>query len=137
MPPPRVALLSPAVGTRTPLHATGAGKALLANLPLARRDSLLERLDLRGYTARTIVDRAVLRRTLDDVREKGYALDDEEYDEGVRCVAVAGGTAHGRDGAHASPIAPPSVSPPPRRPSRQRCPRLPPLPPPARPGPPR
>src|SRR2546428_9503639 len=92
MPPPRVALLSPAVGTRTPLHATGAGKALLANLPLARRDSLLERLDLRGYTARTIVDRAVLRRTLDDVREKGYALDDEEYDEGVRCVAVAGGT---------------------------------------------
>jgi len=121
MPSPQVVRLFTAVGNRTPLHATGAGKALLANLPVARRDSLLERLDLRGYTARTIVDRAVLRRTLDDVREKGYALDDEEYDEGVRCVAVAVVTANGRDGANASPIAALSISAPASRLSRQRC----------------
>src|SRR2546428_11930651 len=122
MPWPQVVRLFTAVGNRTPLHATGAGKALLANLPAPRRDALLERLDLRGYTARTIVDRAVLRRTLDEVREKGYALDDEEYDEGVRCVAVAVGTGNRREGADASPIAPPSSSPPPpppRRPPRR------------------
>jgi IclR family acetate operon transcriptional repressor len=107
-----------AVGNRTPLHATGAGKALLANLPATRRDALLERLDLRGYTARTIVDRATLRRTLDEVREKGYAVDDEEYDEGVRCVAVA---VLVRENPTGGPVAALSISAPASRLTRQRC----------------
>lgn len=137
MPSPQVVRLFTVVGNRTPLHATGAGKALLANLPAARRDALLERLDLRGYTARTIVDRAALRRALDDVREKGYALDDEEYDEGVRCVAVAVVTGAGAQGAEApgrvaehevpgretagAPVAAISISAPANRLTRQRC----------------
>lgn len=125
MPSPQVVRLFTVVGNRTPLHATGAGKALLANLPAARRDALLERLDMRGYTARTIVDRAALRRTLDDVREKGYAIDDEEYDEGVRCVAVAVGRASGRtaerEPAAGAPIAALSISAPANRLTRQRC----------------
>ena len=121
MPSPQVVRLFTSVGNRTPLHATGAGKALLANLPAARRDALLERLDLRGYTARTIVDRAALRRTLDEVREKGYALDDEEYDEGVRCVAVAVIGQSGKDVAAGAPVAALSISAPASRLSRQRC----------------
>src|SRR5947207_7786499 len=121
MPSPQVVRPFTAVGNRTPLHATGAGKALLANLPAVRRDALLERLDLRGYTARTIVDRAILRRTLDEVREKGYALDDEEYDEGVRCVAVAVVGAPGREAAAGAPVAALSISAPASRLSRQRC----------------
>jgi len=140
MPSPQVVRLFTAVGNRTPLHATGAGKALLANLPAPRRDALLDRLDLRGYTARTIVDRAALRRTLDEVREKGYALDDEEYDEGVRCVAVAvmpagaGAPARGaereavgRDGTPGAPVAALSISAPASRLTRQRCAELAPL----------
>ena len=109
------------IETMPSLHATGAGKALLANLPAVRRDALLERLDLRGYTARTIVDRAVLRRTLDEVRERGYAIDDEEYDEGVRCVAVAVMPAPGRESAAGAPVAALSISAPASRLSRQRC----------------
>jgi IclR family acetate operon transcriptional repressor len=122
VPSPQVVRLFTSVGNRTPLHATGAGKALLANLPAARRDALLERLDLRGYTARTIVDRTALRRALDDVREKGYAIDDEEYDEGVRCVAVAvaGAATAGRD-APGAPLAALSISAPASRLTRQRC----------------
>ena len=140
MPSPQVVRLFTAVGNRTPLHATGAGKALLANLPAPRRDALLDRLDLRGYTARTIVDRAALRRTLDEVRERGYALDDEEYDEGVRCVAVAvmpagaGAPARGaereavgRDGTPGAPVAALSISAPASRLTRQRCAELAPL----------
>jgi IclR family transcriptional regulator, acetate operon repressor len=138
MPSPQVVRLFTAVGNRTPLHATGAGKALLANLPAARRDALLERLDLRGYTARTIVDRAALRRTLDEVREKGYALDDEEYDEGVRCVAVAvlGAGAPGRaaereapgkEASGGAPVAALSISAPASRLTRQRCAELAPI----------
>ena len=122
VPSPQVVRLFTAVGNRTPLHATGAGKALLAALPAPRRDALLDRIELRGYTARTIVDRASLRRSLDEIRERGYAIDDEEYDEGVRCVAVAvaGIGAGGRD-AHGAPIAALSISAPANRLSRQRC----------------
>jgi IclR family acetate operon transcriptional repressor len=75
VPSPQVVRLFTQVGNRVPLHATGAGKALLAALPAARRDGVLDRLELRPYTPHTIV-------------ERGYAMDDEEYDEGVRCVAV-------------------------------------------------
>jgi DNA-binding IclR family transcriptional regulator len=120
MPSPQVVRLFTAVGNRTPLHATGAGKALLANLPAIRRDALLERLDLRGYTARTIVDRAALRRSLDEIRDRGFAIDDEEYDEGVRCVAVAVIGAAGHEAA-AGPVAALSISAPASRLTRQRC----------------
>ncbi|TMC78526.1 MAG: IclR family transcriptional regulator, partial [Chloroflexi bacterium] len=74
-----------------------------------------------------IVDRAALRRTLDEVREKGYALDDEEYDEGVRCVAVAVMPAAGRDNASGGPVAALSISAPASRLTRQRCAELAPL----------
>ncbi len=79
------------VGNRVPLHATGSGKALLASLPHQRREALLDRAGLRAHTGKTLVDRAALARALDEARERGYALDDEEYDDGVRCVAVAVG----------------------------------------------
>jgi IclR family acetate operon transcriptional repressor len=114
VPSPQVVRLFTAVGNRTPLHATGAGKVLLASLPTVRRDGLLDRLELRGYTPRTIVDRAALRRALDEVRERGYAIDDEEYDDGVRCVAVA-------VGPPGAPVAALSISAPANRLSRQRC----------------
>ena len=114
MPSPQVVRLFTSVGTRVPLHATGAGKALLAALPAPRRDTLLDRLELRGYTARTLVDRPALRRALDEVRERGYSIDDEEFDDGVRCVAIAVGPV-------GAPVAALSISAPSNRLSRQRC----------------
>jgi len=86
---PQVVRLFTVVGNRVPLHATGAGKALLASLSQPRREALLDRTELRPHTGKTLVDRASLARALDEARERGYALDDEEYDDGVRCVAVA------------------------------------------------
>lgn len=88
VPSPQVVRLFTAIGNRVPLHATGAGKCLLAALPQARRDALVGRLDLRPYTPHTIVEATALRRALDEIAQRGYSLDDEEYDEGVRCVAV-------------------------------------------------
>ena len=130
VPSPQVVRLFTTVGNRTPLHATGAGKVLLAMLPTPRRDALLERIELRPYTPRTIVDRATLRRSLDEVREKGYAIDDEEYDEGVRCVAVGvvGAAVRGAEREpSAGPAAALSISAPASRLSRQRCAELAPL----------
>lgn len=93
VPSPQVVRLFTAVGNRVPLHATGAGKCLLGALPADKREPLIERLDLRAYTPHTIVDRAALRRALDEARARGFAIDDEEYDDGVRCIAVpVGGT---------------------------------------------
>lgn len=120
VPSPQVVRLFTAIGNRVPLHATGAGKALLACLPGDRRDALIDRLELRAHTPRTLVDRVTLRRALEEVRERGYAIDDEEYDEGVRCVAVAAGQL-------GSSLAAISISAPASRLTRQRCAELAPL----------
>lgn len=70
------------VGQTAPLHCTALGKALLA---FGRHDlpTMLE-----SHTARTITDPIQLRAHLDQVRALGYAVDDEEFEVGVRCVAV-------------------------------------------------
>ena len=70
------------VGTMNPLHCTALGKALLAfgELDLPAR--------LEAFTARTLTDPRLLRKNLEQVRRQGYAVDDEEFDPGVRCIAV-------------------------------------------------
>lgn len=80
--------LASAVGRRLPAHATGVGKVLLAGLPPAALDRLLDGVDLERYTAHTLVDQAALSRRLDRIRRDGYGTDDEEYTAGLRCVAV-------------------------------------------------
>lgn len=70
------------VGTMNPLHCTALGKALLAfgevEIPAS----------LEAFTPRTITTPEDLRRHLDEIRFAGYAVDDEEFDLGVRCIAV-------------------------------------------------
>jgi IclR family acetate operon transcriptional repressor len=70
------------VGTLAPLHCTALGKILLgfANAPFAEH--------FESYTFRTITDPGAVRHHIDQVRSQGYALDDEEYNLGVRCIAA-------------------------------------------------
>ncbi len=75
-------------GTRFTLHDAAGGKALLAWLPDAERKRLLARLPLARRTPRTIVSRDALRRELEAVRRRGYALDRAECVEGIRCVGA-------------------------------------------------
>ncbi len=81
-------------GTRAPLHGSGIGKALLAHMPRERLDRLLAG-GLERFTARTLADPAALEADLARVRARGYAVDDEERTEGMRCVAAAIRDAHG------------------------------------------
>jgi len=111
---PHVVRMFTTIGNRVPLHATGAGKALLAWLAPDRRDALVERSELRAHTMRTITEKPALRRALEEIRERGYSIDDEEFDEGVRCVAAP-------VGPFGAPIAAISVSAPASRMTRQRC----------------
>lgn len=75
------------IGARVPLHATAAGKALLAHIPAEDAESVIAE-GLPRLTPNTIVDRAELLRELESVRARGYAVDNEEHEIGVRCIAA-------------------------------------------------
>lgn len=82
-------------GVRPPAHCSGVGKALLATLPEARVAALAQRRGLPRYTPKTIVTLAALREELARVRERGWAVDDEEHSLGMRCVASVLRDEHG------------------------------------------
>jgi IclR family acetate operon transcriptional repressor len=79
-------------GTKSPLHASGIGKSLLAGRADGR--GALPG-DLPGYTDRTITDPATLAAELAAIRARGYAVDNEERTEGMRCVAAPVRNAYG------------------------------------------
>lgn len=76
------------LGSRSPIHASGVGKAILAHLSERRVAQILERRGLARFTERTIDSPAELRAEFEQVRRLGYALDDEEHAIGLRCVAA-------------------------------------------------
>lgn len=75
-------------GTRGAAHASGIGKALLAELPDAAVRRLLQRKGLPGFTEKTIVEPERLFAGLAEIRARGWALDDEERNRGMRCIAA-------------------------------------------------
>lgn len=75
------------VGTREYLHCISLGKAILAHLPRERVEEIVERHGLPEQTENTITDRDALFDELDAIRERGYAFDNEEKIQGLRCVA--------------------------------------------------
>jgi IclR family acetate operon transcriptional repressor len=77
------------VGRRVPVHCTGVGKVLLAQLPPVEARALLARTGMPAQTPHTITDPDRLARELERIRHQGYAVDDAEQELGVRCVAVA------------------------------------------------
>lgn len=77
------------LGSLRPLYCSGMGKAHLAALAPAEREALIGRMSFERVTDRTITDPAQLRAQLDVFRLRGYAIDDEEFMEGVRCVSAA------------------------------------------------
>ena len=88
------------VGKRFPLHCTAMGKVLLAHSDAATVARLARR-KLPGYTANTITDGPTLRKELDTVVEKGYAVDREEITRGLVCIAAP---VYGVDGQLAAAI---------------------------------
>ena len=75
-------------GKRLPVHCTGVGKALVAFLPEEVLKGVIARRGMPRMTAHTITDPAMLQAELAQVRERGYAVDNEEIDEGLTCIAA-------------------------------------------------
>jgi IclR family pca regulon transcriptional regulator len=76
------------IGSRLPAYCTSIGRVLLAYLPAEQLEQYLSRVVLKPYTARTIVSVEKLRLALRNVRRNGYAIVDQEYEVGLRSIAV-------------------------------------------------
>lgn len=76
------------IGRRLPLHSTAIGKVLLAFQNPAEIQRLLKDYHYQHQTTRTITNEAVFRKEIERIQEHGYAVDNEENEQGVRCVAV-------------------------------------------------
>ncbi len=75
-------------GSRVPIHCTSMGKLLLSSLPKRRREELIGRAQLHRYTENTITELEPLRKELDEIRKRGYSIDNQEFLAGVVCLAV-------------------------------------------------
>ncbi|MEZ5252159.1 MAG: IclR family transcriptional regulator C-terminal domain-containing protein [Ilumatobacteraceae bacterium] len=82
-------------GARIPLHAVPSGQVVLAEMPRADRDAYLAR-ELEAFTAATIVDVAVLRARLEQVRRDGFAYSIDEFADGLSSIAAPLRTVDGR-----------------------------------------
>jgi IclR family transcriptional regulator, KDG regulon repressor len=116
--PARSVRLASAVGRRCPAYCTAVGKALMAFLPETQVDDAIRKRGLRPLTGRTVRSIVELKAELARVRRSGFALDNEENEEGVCCV---GGAVRDFSG---DPIAAISASGPTFRISREKIPLL-------------
>ncbi|UFU03954.1 IclR family transcriptional regulator [Ruania suaedae] len=85
---PRPMRLASSVGMQLHAHGTGIGKALLSQLPDDEMRRRLTGVVLPQFTERTVTEPGRLCTLIGQVRDQGFALDDEEYLPGCRCVAV-------------------------------------------------
>ena len=76
------------VGKRAPMHCTSVGKAILAHLPDEVVLDVLSRKGMPAHTSYTITNQEQFLKELQFVRERGYALDNEENEYGITCIAV-------------------------------------------------
>lgn len=77
------------VGNRIPLYCSGVGKAMMADMDEEHIREIWENSSIRQMTPNTVVDYDRFLLLLEEVRQKGYALDNEEHELGVRCIAAS------------------------------------------------
>jgi len=76
------------IGTRHPAHCSSLGKVILAFSPAEEVEAFLNGRTFEGYTRNTITSHALFRREIESIRRTGYAIDDEEREEGLRCLGA-------------------------------------------------
>lgn len=76
------------IGRRLPAYCTALGKVFLANLAKEELEKYCEAQKLQAFTKRTVTSSKELKRDLKSVREEGFAIDDREVDDGIRCISA-------------------------------------------------
>ena len=77
------------IGSRIPLYCSGVGKAMVSEMDEDMVKDIWNRSTITAYTPYTITDYEAFTDELEQIRERGYALDNEENEAGVRCIAVS------------------------------------------------
>lgn len=85
---PNTRIVYSQVGKRAPMYCTGIGKAVLAHMSPADIQYILSRQPLETLTEHTLTDSERILEELEQIRLRGYAVDEEEVELGLRCVAV-------------------------------------------------
>lgn len=88
VPTTRIMTIALALGSRLPVYPTSMGRVLLAGLSDDEVSDYLAKTDLRSLTPHTITDPSELREKLEEVSAQGFALVDQELEEGVRSIAA-------------------------------------------------
>jgi DNA-binding IclR family transcriptional regulator len=86
--PNRRVCMSSKVGTSNPVYCTSMGKAMLAFQPEETIEQIVSKIRFVRFTNKTLCSREALLKALERVRRRGYAIDDEEVELGVRCVGA-------------------------------------------------
>lgn len=76
------------VGKRAPVHCTSVGKAILAFQEEVEIDRILSSVPLESFTPHTLTDPEEIKKQLAEIREKGYSVDDEEIELGLKCIGA-------------------------------------------------
>lgn len=77
------------IGNRSPMYCTGVGKAIMSTLNEDEIKWIWENSDIKRLTEHTIIDLEDMYRTIGKIKSAGYALDNEENELGVKCIAVS------------------------------------------------
>jgi len=86
--PNRRVCMSSKTGTSNPVYCTSMGKAMLAFQTEETIEQIVARIRFVRYTSKTLTSREALLKALERVRRRGYAIDDEEIEVGVRCIGA-------------------------------------------------
>ena len=76
------------IGVHAPLYCTSVGKAILAFLEPSERETLIASMRLKKFTDNTITDKVFLMDELRMIAQRGYAVDNMEHEEGLRCIGA-------------------------------------------------
>lgn len=86
--PSRVLSIAQNAGSRLPAYCTSLGRVMLAHLPAIELEAYLAQVPIKKMTSRTVTTKKCLRELLLKVHDQGYAINDEEYELGLRSIAV-------------------------------------------------
>ena len=76
------------LGTRTYFNCTALGKVLVAFLPKDKREKIYQNIGFRKFTENTITNKSMFEKELINIRKKGFAIDNEEHERDIQCIAA-------------------------------------------------
>ena len=83
----RIMTISLSIGSRLPLHATSMGRVLMSGMVQKDLEKILDKIDLEAYTPHTITSKQELIKSINIIKQRGWALADQELEIGVRSIA--------------------------------------------------